>query len=207
MIPTGLASHDRAPRRALRAASSLTWPQYRGLLKPIHPDRVSKDPRGNDHLEAWDVRRNLIRHFGFGGWSFDVEATLVKEIQLPPRRRQDQQGQEYGEPYTPWSVIYRAIGRLSIHPFGVELCHYEDGATGDATNQPSLGDAHDMALKTCLSQTLKRCAVNLGDQFGLSLYGDTLAATVLATYVPPFGPESSPPAPPDEAKAEPGGAS
>ena len=32
------------------------------------------------------------------------------------------------------------------------------------------GDAHDMAIKTAETQALKRAAINLGDQFGLSLY-------------------------------------
>jgi hypothetical protein len=34
-------------------------------------------------------------------------------------------------------------------------------------------------MKTALSQALKRCAVNLGDQFGLSLYNDGSQAPVV----------------------------
>ena len=56
---------------------------------------------------------------------------------------------------------------------------YTEWAAGDATN-PTLADAHDQAIKTAESQAFKRCAVNLGDQFGLSLYKNgSTDATVL----------------------------
>jgi len=35
---------------------------------------------------------------------------------------------------------------------------------------PVLGDTADFALKTAASDAMKRCATNLGTQFGLSLY-------------------------------------
>jgi hypothetical protein len=41
------------------------------------------------------------------------------------------------------------------------------------------GDVHDMAIKTAESQALKRCATNLGDQFGLSLYRNGSADPVV----------------------------
>ena len=46
----------------------------------------------------------------------------------------------------------------------------EDVGTGEAINQPSRGDAHDLALKSAVSGALKRCAKDLGDQYGLGLY-------------------------------------
>lgn len=145
--------------------------QYAQLIAPLAKSRVGKNPKGFSHLEAWDVRRWLIRVFGFG--SFDIETIaldLVKEIEYPPRRRKDKKGNEYGEPYTPWTVVYRAQVRLTIWDQHGGYVVLEDGACGDSANQPSLGDAHDNAAKTALSQALKRCAVNLGDCFGLGLY-------------------------------------
>jgi hypothetical protein len=58
-----------------------------------------------------------------------------------------------------------------------DTASYTEWAAGDATN-PTLADAHDQAIKTAESQAFKRCAVNLGDQFGLSLYknGSTAAS-------------------------------
>jgi hypothetical protein len=34
-------------------------------------------------------------------------------------------------------------------------------------------DTHELATKEAETDSLKRCAVNLGEQFGLSLYGET----------------------------------
>lgn len=134
--------------------------QYNYLIKPITPSRV-QNLRGMAHLEAWDVRRWLIRIFGFGGFTIEtIELSCIKEIDLNGDGKR-------------WTVIYRAQVRLTVRD-NVEFhtAHYEDAASGDSRNQPSLGDAHDMAMKTALSQALKRCAVNLGDQFGLSLYNN-----------------------------------
>ncbi|WP_367880534.1 Rad52/Rad22 family DNA repair protein [Salinispora arenicola] len=50
-----------------------------------------------------------------------------------------------------------------------------------------MGDCHDNAIKTAVSQGLKRCAVNLGDQFGLGLYnGGGVDAVVVRTVVDPL---------------------
>src|SRR5690606_23537148 len=71
------------------------------------------------------------------------------------------------------TVGYRATMRLAVHaPDGTLLATYTEVATGDASNFPIVkrADAHDFAIKTAESQALKRCAINLGDQFGLSLY-------------------------------------
>ncbi|WP_272922248.1 Rad52/Rad22 family DNA repair protein [Streptomyces sp. SID5770] len=132
--------------------------QIATLLAPINPNRV-QHLRGQSHVEAWDVRRWLTRIFGFGGWSDEtLELVCVSEREINPGR---------------WTVVYRAQTRLTIKTVdGRSLSFWDDAAMGDSRNQPSLGDAHDMAMKTALSQALKRCAVNLGDAFGLSLYND-----------------------------------
>jgi hypothetical protein len=149
--------------------SGLTREQYDFLADGLNPSRVSQF-KGNAHLEAWDVRRHLIRIFGFGG--FDIETKshdLCAQIEHPPK----DPGSDGPNGKPRWTVVYRAEVRLIVKdPTGREVAHFDDGATGDSQNQPSLGDAHDQALKTALSQALKRCAVNLGDQFGLSLYNN-----------------------------------
>jgi hypothetical protein len=158
--------------------SSLTREQYEFLAEGIQPNRVQK-LRGNSHLEQWDIRRHLIRCFGFGGFDVLTKSTqLLSQIEHEP---QNMGGKSR------WSVVWAAEVRLVIKAAdGSSLAVYEDGATGDSQNQPSLGDAHDQALKTALSQALKRCAVNLGDQFGLSLYNDGgTQAVVLSSLVAP----------------------
>jgi recombination DNA repair RAD52 pathway protein len=94
--------------------------------------------------------------------------------------------------YTVHSVCYRAVVSLTVcAPDGTVLATYVDGATGEAKNQPSHGDAHDLAMKTALSQALKRAAVNLGDQYGLSLYAKgSTSALVGRTLVYKTHPEA-----------------
>ena len=154
-------------------AAALSAEQVDALLQPLDPRRV-KQANGQSHLEAWDVRRHLIRVFGYGGWSFEViscdcilERSFWSEAKNEPFKGRH-------------TVIYRVVGRLTIKDSdGLVLTQFEDGATGDSTNQPTLGDAHDLALKTAMSQALKRCAVNLGDRFGLSLYNKGATGAVV----------------------------
>ncbi len=166
--------------------------QYEQLLQPVNPRRVQTLKKGNtklSHLEAWDVRRQLLRIFGF--FSYDIETValdLVKEIEHPPgsiAKTVWKNGKPSNETTTNkttlWTVVYRAQVKLVIKDGPGILASYEDGASGDAANQPSIGDAHDLAMKTALSQALKRCAVNLGDQFGLSLYDGGSVQPVVGT--------------------------
>lgn len=158
--------------------NQLTPEQYAFLVRGIDANRVGRK-QGQAHVEAWDIRRHLIRAFGFGGFDIEtIRCDLVKEIETKQGER------------SRWTIVYRAEVRLTIKATdGTVLARYEDGATGDAINQPSVGDAHDFAMKTALSQALKRCAVNLGDQFGLGLYnGGNMAPVVHRSLVCPTGP-------------------
>jgi recombination DNA repair RAD52 pathway protein len=138
---------------------NLTNEQVQELLKPINPSRVSKDGKGFAHVEAWDIRRKMNQIFGIGSWSSDVnQMQLVSEREVTGRD---------GKPR--WNVIYRAQCVLRIGEMFGDTASYTEWAAGDATN-PTLADAHDQAIKTAESQAFKRCAINLGDQFGLSLY-------------------------------------
>jgi len=161
-------------------APKLTDQQVAFLLSPISEKRV-RHLRGMSHLEAWDVRRQLIRIFGFDGFTVEtLGLDLVHENGNPNYRKKNKAGEEYGPTYTAWTIVYRAQVRLTVKATdGRPLAVFEDAAAGDAVNQPSVGDAHDLAMKTALSQALKRCAVNLGDQFGLSLYNEGSQAPVV----------------------------
>jgi recombination DNA repair RAD52 pathway protein len=148
--------------------TGLTPLQIDALMRPLDSRRVAHDNKGMSYLEAWDIRRHLIRTFGYGGWTIDTLALdLVREI-------------EHAEDRPRYTVVYRAQVRLTIYDtHGAKVAHFDDGAAGDASRQPSLGDAHDLAMKTALSQAVKRCAVNLGDMFGLSLYNNGSADPVV----------------------------
>ena len=153
--------------------TGLTPQQYDQLLKPLSPARVatrSQAGRSLAYLEAWDVKAHLIRIFGFGGWSADViESELAFE-------EKNEKGQ--------WAVGYRVVLRLFVHQLG---CSYTEAAVGSA-NLPQRGEAHDMAIKTAESDALKRAAINLGTQFGLSLYDNGNKKDVIGhTLVQPEG--------------------
>tara|TARA_R110000868_G_scaffold410293_1_gene697897 strand:- start:1036 stop:1506 length:471 start_codon:yes stop_codon:yes gene_type:complete len=139
--------------------------QHEQLIKGINPTRIAKRQGGGgkslSYLESWDVKAHLIRIFGFGGWSWNVlKAELAFE-------EQNERGN--------WNVGYRVIGRLYIHSLE---CDYSEAAVGSASLSQR-GEAHDMAVKTAESDALKRAAINLGDQFGLSLYNNGSTAPVV----------------------------
>jgi len=149
---------------------TFTREQVERLLRPIRPERVSRNQQGHSHVEAWEITAHLTRLFGFGGWHKEIlELTCISE-------RSEEKGNRTG-----WWVVYRCSMRLYVGDWWTD-----DVATGDCSNLPSAGDAHDMACKTAVSQALKRCAKDLGDQFGLSLYnGGSTKASVGMTLVMP----------------------
>jgi len=151
--------------------------QEEQLLKPINASRISQRQGGGgkslSYLEAWDVKAHLIRIFGFGEWSWDVlSAELMFDV--------DNGGK--------YNVGYKVIGQLRIHATGAT---YTEAAVGSAT-LGQRGEAHDMAVKTAESDALKRAAINLGDQFGLSLYNNgSVAPVVVKTLVEAENPDGS----------------
>lgn len=145
--------------------------QYQQLLKPLNPARIAKRSGGGrqlSYLEAWDVKAHLNRIFGFLNWSSDViESSLAFE-------EKNEKGQ--------WHIGYKVTLRLSINGSGDDWVRttYTESAVGFST-LPSRGEAHDMAIKTAESDALKRAAINLGTQFGLSLYNNGSPKDVVGT--------------------------
>ena len=145
--------------------SGLRQDQVDTLLRPIRPRRVLKDRDGMSHVAAYDVIAHMNRVFGFGNWDTDV-------VRLELIREHSDTVTKNGKDRLGWWVTYLCVLRLTVRdPHGVEVCHYEDSATGSAQNMPFFGDAHDFAVKNAVSYAVKRCAKNFGDQFGLALYG------------------------------------
>lgn len=147
--------------------------QIRLLTAPLDPSRVKK-AQGQSHLEGWDVRAHLTRIFGFDGWDEEILSCECIYEHL---------GNELKADKKQWYVTYRCTMRLTVwgdDPEGHRAVAKvsEEGAIGGAENQPSHADAHDLAMKESMTQALKRCAINLGNQFGLSLYSDGSTASV-----------------------------
>jgi Rad52/22 family double-strand break repair protein len=139
---------------------TLSERQIEQLLKPINSRRVASRRGGGgkslSYVEAYDIKAHMIRIFGFGGWSWDVLSADLAYAFGPAENQRNHQ------------VGYRVIGRLTVHATGAT---YTEAAVGMA-NLPDVGEAHDMAVKTAESDAFKRAAINLGDQFGLSLYNN-----------------------------------
>lgn len=161
-------------------AGRLTDLQLKVLFSELHRSRVGQNQKGFNHVQQWDVRRFLIRVFGFGGYDTElVSIDLIREIEHQPSNPGGK---------SRWTVAYRVHQRLTVKDIaGNPIAAFDGVATGDAQNQPSLGDAHDGAVKEADSQSLKRAAVNLGDAFGLSLYngGSTDRVVLWSAAHPP----------------------
>jgi hypothetical protein len=153
----------------------LSVEQVDRLLKPVRAGRVFKS-QGFDNLAAWDVSAHLTRVFGFGNWDKRILSLELISCAI---------GDDVGEKgKLGWYVTYSCDLALTVrNNAGRVVWVNDDTATGSAQNQPHLGDAHDLARKNAVSYALKRCAKDLGDQFGLSLYAGTQNAVVGMTLV------------------------
>ena len=148
------------------------------LLRPIKPGRVYQQ-QGQSYVAGWDVSAHLTRMFGFAGWEKEV-LELVEVFEEPP-----------GDGRRGWTVTYRCQMALTVFDAdGRKVWRNTDAATGTGNNQPQRGEAHDLAVKNAVTYALKRCAKDLGDQFGLSLYNKgSEAAVVGMTLVHGLGDE------------------
>jgi len=171
----------------------LTIEQYDTLRKPLNGTRIAKRTQGGkqlSYLESWDVRAHLIRMFGYG--NFDVETVE----QSPVGTREYMSGEK-----DMVECIWFAKVRLTIRDsHGKRLCRYTESAVGSTSGPATMiGEHHDNAVKTAASDALKRCAINLGTQFGLSLYDDGSTRDVVkGTLVQPEGERAPEPEPTPE---------
>ena len=154
------------------------------LLRGINPTRVLADGKGHAHVSQQDVTAHLIRTFGFG--NFDTRI-LSLDLVFENNRTDNN-----GRPSPRWDVCYRATVELTVrNRRGETVATYENVSTGTAENQKR-GDAHDLSSKSAVSLATKRCAINLGDQFGLSLYNKgQIQPLVRRTLVMPEAPEET----------------
>lgn len=176
---------------------SLTAKQFDTLRRPLNPTRVAKRSQGGkqlSYLESWDVRAHLIRVFGYG--NFDVEVTETLPIEV---REYVSDGNKPMK-----EAVWFARVRLTVRDSeGNRLCRYSEAAVGSSSAPASMvAESHDNAVKTAASDALKRCAINLGTQFGLSLYDDGSLLDVVRDTIarPPGVAASEPPLKPDHAE-------
>lgn len=173
----------------------ITQSQQDALMRPLNASRVAKRKQAGmqlSYVEAWDVKAHLTRIFGFCNWD-----SVVSDVHLVGADQVDGK----------WTICYQATVTITIRDEnGQHLCTHAEAAVGTST-QGRKGEALDMALKTAESDALKRACINLGTQFGLSLYNNgSLQDVVMATLVNPNGataPTSPVKAPVTDAAPEP----
>ena len=186
-----------------------TEEQVQLLLKPIHPRRVLQRD-GMSYVEGFDIRAELTRVFGFGRWSSEVlDQALICETEVTTKTYTDKYGNEKGGKPA-WYVVYRSRVRLTIHAPDGTLVTFHDGSHVGESTHPVHGEAHGNALTNSETYALRRAAINLGDQFGLSLYNKgSLDAIVRWTLVRPDAgaPEANTEDVPQISAEEPGSAS
>ena len=151
----------------------LTKEQIGALMGPISGSRVATRNQGGatlSYVEAWDIKTTLIRIFGFGGFSAEVIDSRL--VQIRETNGFPQHANKDGSPKTP-QIIAQSTVRLTlfgIGPLGQDAV-YTETAIG-ANSGWDIGDVADNAIKSASSDALKRCAIYLGTQFGLSLYNN-----------------------------------
>lgn len=151
--------------------SALTGAQVAQLMRNLNPDRVVELDKGGaggklKYLEGWDVKATLIRVFGFANFSAEViESQIVNVVPADGRV----------------TVLAKATVRLTIHATGA--VYTETAAASQVGKQ--VGEVADFALKTAETDALKRCAIYLGTQFGLSLYKNGQTGDVVKVVLDP----------------------
>lgn len=130
------------------------------LAEPLDPARVKHREGGGgrslSYLEGHDAIRAANDIFGVGQWGYAVtELVCIGEEEVVSR--QNKPG---------FRVAYRAT--VTAH---VGMQTFADVGYGDAIEYTgSRLTPHELASKEAVTDGLKRCLKNLGDQFGLCLY-------------------------------------
>lgn len=161
----------------------LSQAQLVELMKDIDPARVSSRKqagRNLSYVEAHDIKAQLIRIFGFGGFSADVIDSQVLKVEADVPRK------EGGT--TAWRVTAMSTVRLTIPwqdpVFPDSVTTYTETAAASQAGA-DIGEVTDFAIKTASSDALKRCAIYLGTQFGLSLYNNGSKQDTIKRVVEP----------------------
>ena len=179
--------------------------QLAALAAPLNANRVAKRGQGGrqlSYLEAWDVKATLIRIFGFGGFDAEVissEIVSMEQVQKSTKdsatkktildyetviSSDDGQPKEIIRPVMHWIVVASVTMQLTVRDGGHNQARYTEVAIASQKG-PDLGEVADFAMKTAESDALKRAAINLGTQFGLSLYDNGALTDVIRVVLEP----------------------
>jgi hypothetical protein len=118
------------------------------------------------YLEGHTVIAQLNRLFGYGGWSYSLDAQGTDEYTDGPVEGWYAQF---------WAVVTLRVGdawRQDVGTAEVQNTKRVDRQTGEAIVRNNVRDvnARSTARKGAITDGLKRCARSFGEQFGNSLY-------------------------------------
>lgn len=153
----------------------LTYKQLKALFANLNAGRVKTrtTPGSNkqmSYLEAWDVKAALIRVFGPASTSWVQQDAQIAQIEKVPKtvwKNGVKETLPFPENYN-YKITAMVRGNLTIHQTGATY----GGVAVSSQVGPDFGDVADFAMKTADSDAIKRAAIFLGTQFGLSLYDD-----------------------------------
>lgn len=174
-----------------------TYAQLKALFANLNPKRIKTrtqpgSSKEMSYLEAWDIKAALIRVFGPAATSWVITASDIIHTEKVPKSGWVNGKKEtlpFPENYN-WQVSAKVTGTLTIHQTGAQ---YSGSAVSSQTG-PTFGDVAEFAIKTADSDALKRAAIFLGTQFGLSLYdsGSTQDIVKMSMAEDAFWPQSPP---------------
>lgn len=139
----------------------LTRAQISRLLQAIDPGHVEKK-QNLSYMGQHQVRAELTRIFGFGGWDSQVE-----KMDFLWEDSYEKNGKAY------YRACYAATVRLTIRDYwGNTVCSFVECHAEANSGLPDRGEAHAMAITSVESYALRRAAIGLGDRLGLGLYDE-----------------------------------
>ncbi len=129
-------------------------------LNPKHVTQRTMAGRTLDYIEGWWAIAEANRIFGFGAWSFQIDALELLSKELIDGK--------YGKQ---WRVCYSCTATAIVG--GVKR---QDVGFGQGQAKPEdLGAALESAGKEAATDAMKRCLRTFGNPFGLALYDKTKA--------------------------------
>ncbi len=142
------------------------------LKKSLDPKRIkTREQAGRtfSYLESHDVIRTANEVFGYGGWGNHVIDLTCLGEEPATKEIKDDRG-NITKTLHGFKVGYRATVRVEIGE-GNDVQAFCDVGYGDAVDYSgSKITPHELAAKEAVSDAVKRCLRNFGDQFGLGLY-------------------------------------
>jgi DNA recombination protein Rad52 len=158
---------------------AFTDTQLRLLKAKLDPRHVRTRRAGSatlHYIEGWHVIAEANRIFGFDGWDRETVATSCVAS-----------GRNRGD----YLVAYTTKVRITVRA-GKTVVVREGSGTGEAKGF-SLGQAHELALKSAETDATKRALASFGNSFGLALYDPEQNGIKRGRT--PKGEDISPPAP------------